>query len=50
MVPRDPASVQRRPISPGFQFLTLRCVRRTISIVEWHGFVDADCASAGPWS
>ena len=36
-----PAAVQRRPISPEVQCLTLRWVRRTMSIIDSHGFVDS---------
>ncbi len=36
-----PAAVQRSAISPDDQRLTLRCVRRTISIIDSHGFVDS---------
>src|SRR6266700_2633256 len=36
-----PAAVQRSAISPDDQRLTLRWVRRTISIIDSHGFVDS---------
>ena len=36
-----PAAVHRSPISPEDQFLTLRCVVRTMSIIDSHGFVDS---------
>jgi hypothetical protein len=36
-----PAAVQRLRISPSRQNFTLRCVWRTISIIDSHGFVDA---------
>ena len=35
------AAVQRNLISPEDQRLTLRCVRRTISIIDSHGLVDS---------
>jgi hypothetical protein len=34
-----PAAVQRSAISPEFQRFTLRCVQRTISIIDSIGFV-----------
>ena len=36
-----PAAVQRRHMSPFCQRLTLRLVRRTHSIIDSHGFVEA---------
>ena len=40
-----PAAVQRRPISPEDQCLTLRWVVRTVSIIDSHGFVDSERAA-----
>src|SRR6266545_4546063 len=39
-----PAAVQRSAISPEDQRLTLRWVRRTISIIDSHGLVLFECA------
>src|SRR3954452_595640 len=43
-----PAPVQRRHMSPFFQRLTLRLVRRTVSIIDSHGFVDASVRLSWP--
>jgi hypothetical protein len=43
-----PAAVPRRRISPERQRFTLRCVWRTISIMNSHAFVDARVSLKGP--
>src|SRR5215213_8924125 len=43
-----PAAVQRRHMSPDCQRLTLRLMRRTVSIIDSHGFVEASVRLSGP--
>jgi len=43
-----PAAVQRSAISPDDQRFTLRWVRRTISIIDSHGFVDSSVRLSEP--
>src|SRR3954464_15108499 len=43
-----PAAVQRRHMSPFCQCLTLRLTRRTVSIIDSHGFVDASVRLCRP--
>ena len=43
-----PAAVQRRHMSPFCQRLTLRLMRRTVSIIDSHGFVDASVRLSRP--
>ena len=43
-----PAAVQRRHMSPFCQRLTLRLMRRTVSIIDSHGFVEASVRLSRP--
>jgi hypothetical protein len=43
-----PAAVQRRHMSPDCQRFTLREVRRTVSIIDSHGFVDCSVRLSDP--
>src|SRR3954447_10108429 len=43
-----PAAVQRRHMSPFCQRLTLRLTRRTVSIIDSHGFVEASVRLSRP--
>src|SRR5829696_4894920 len=43
-----PAAVQRRHMSPLDQCLTLRATRRTVSIIDSHGFVEASVRLSRP--
>ena len=43
-----PAAVQRRHMSPFCQRLTLRLVRRTVSIIDSQGFVEASVRLSRP--
>jgi hypothetical protein len=43
-----PAAVQRRHMSPLDQRLTLRLVRRTVSIIDSHEFADASVCLSWP--
>src|SRR5437867_3791600 len=43
-----PAAVQRSAISPDDQRSTVRWVRRTISIIDSHGFVDSSVRFSEP--
>src|ERR687887_442544 len=43
-----PAGVQRRHMSPLCQCLTLRLTRRTVSIIDSHGFVEASMRLSRP--
>jgi hypothetical protein len=43
-----PAAVQRLRIWSSCQRLTLRCVERTISIIEAHGFVEESVCESCP--
>jgi len=43
-----PAAVQRRHMSPDCQRLTLRLVRRQISIIDSIGFVEDSVRQSGP--
>ena len=43
-----PAAVQRGRLSPFCQRLTLRATRRTVSIIDSHGFVEASVRLSRP--